>query len=388
VLRIQEGTIKSCTYFDWADHGAPSLGSVAEARRRFVEIACEYLHAVTGHGRPIGCALSGGTDSALVAFLLKFHLGYDVSCFTLHYRQRHYSEWAIAQANARRIGVAAAPVVVRGTAFRGAFRELNGLGQDRPCAQAQAALFLELARRARHEGMDALVTGDHADALFLGFEEFLQGLKLPGNHSLPGTFALDPEAQLSWLAPRPVVSAQDGQLLRALDLNPAEYRAWLEDHWLAERSYWEQFIGRVAWPVLQQLRGQVWAGIGWQHLFWPTEQMFARPLFVSPFYDVEMIKFALGLPVEAKFREGLTKVFLRDFLKEKTGIEVCKRSSPSPVRLWSLWPGIGRPGSAVPELGRLYKQVWLRNVACLGGLYGCLTKLNALGQWLESQRNH
>jgi hypothetical protein len=42
---------------------------------------------------------------------------------------------------------------------------------------------------------------------------------------------------------------------------------------------------------LEALRGQIWAGISWQNVFLPVTHAFDESVeFVSPFYDLEMIR--------------------------------------------------------------------------------------------------
>lgn len=383
VVRVEHGRAEFRTYFRWADHLGQRPVGVAEARRRFVEVACSYLGALAGRAGPLGCALSGGTDSALVAGLLRHELANPVRCFTLHYRHRRYSELGAARASAARLAVPLAPVLVRGRDFRASWRRLNGASQDRPCFNAQAALFHRLGSAAAQAGVGCVATGEHADILFLGLDGFFDGLPRRSVGYLAAVKALSAEEKLERLVPRPAVSAWERELLGALGLEEEAYRAWLDARFAHDRSFLEPLVGRASLPVLQQLLGQVWAGIPWQHLSWPVEQALDGIRFVSPFYDIEMVKFALALPDEHKFRDGLTKALLRDVLRGWPGWGTLpKRCLPSPARLWSLWPGLGVPSGAPAGLGALYGRLVLRNLARLGGRHGDLAQVAALALWL------
>src|SRR5262249_53079455 len=158
VLRLTNGSQESSVYFQWRDHlGQRSIG-VTEAKRRFIEIGCQYLSALVCRNAEISCSLSGGTDSALVGGLLNQLMANPPRCFTVDYRLKRYSEFDSAKMSAARLHLPLTRVLASGSDFREAFQKLNSSILDRPCSHSQAALFLHLAIAARKDGIKTIVT--------------------------------------------------------------------------------------------------------------------------------------------------------------------------------------------------------------------------------------
>ena len=104
-----------------------------------------------------------------------------------------------------------------------------------------------------------------------------------------------------------------------------------------------------------------------------------------PFYDPEIIRFALRLPRNLIFNEGQTKYLLRRVLKAATGLERPKRpASMSPMRFWRLLPNLKEYSSVSRCLQKRYFRLLVENVRARGTLSRELTKIGALGVWLGS----
>ena len=215
--------------------------------------------------------------------------------------------------------------------------------------------MFDLAQRAQREGIATLATGDHADALFLGFDHFFSAFPQDSAAYLKATTALDASGKLDHLYPRPRSGPSQGFLLSLFGTNPADCLAWDESINAKDRSEMEPFARRFPLHTLQQLGGQTWAGISWQNSFLPVSQAFDDKVeFVSPFFDLEMIRFALSLPLEYKFKNGAAKVLLRRIASRLLGRDVAKRASPNPARVWRLMPDLDErrsiPTALRPEI--------------------------------------
>jgi asparagine synthetase B (glutamine-hydrolysing) len=377
--------IDSVSYLDWGDYLETSSIEPKAAEERFCEIAAGYLSAIARGRGPIACLLSGGIDSALIAWLLR-SIGQEGFSLTADYAWKRYSELSSASANSQALGVLNERVEVTSASRRQAFRALNSGRQNSPCCHAQTPVLFDLAQHAQHEGISTLATGDHADSLFLGFEHFFSAFPRDPSAYVETTAALDVPAKLDHLYPKPSHVPEQRFLLSLAGSNPAGCLSWENSLNAKDRSVMEPWASRAPLHTLQQLSGQIWAGISWQNSFLPVSQAFGdRVEFISPFYDLEMIRFALSLPLEYKFQNGITKVLLRRIADRVLGRTIPKRASPDPSRIWRLAPDFAErrcvPSALRPEYDRLVRS----NLLNSGRLWHEVDKLAAFGLWLEEQ---
>jgi hypothetical protein len=106
----------------------------------------------------------------------------------------------------------------------------------------------------------------------------------------------------------------------------------------------------------------------------------------SPFLDIEMIRFALSLPVAFKYRNGVGKWLLKAFLLRETGLTLAKRASPNPSRVWWWMPRLDDLLHIAPGLRSLVVRLQTRNVLKAGALYQNIFDVTALGIWLNRHR--
>jgi asparagine synthetase B (glutamine-hydrolysing) len=373
-------------YLDWRDFLETAPIDPGQAARRFLEIGSEYLGAIAKGRGPIASLLSGGTDSALVTWLLR-SIGQTGLSLTADYGWSRYSEFSAAAATADVLGVPHRRIVVNSATRRQAFRDLNSKKQNAPCCTAQVPILHRLAQYAIDNGIDTLATGDHADSLFLGFDRFFRSFPADSHSYAQATEALDPASRIALLCSQHKLRPGISGLLSSFGCQPAECMAWEDTLHAADCRRMMEWVDRAPLHTLQQLSGQAWAGISWQNVFLPVSQAFeGRVEFVSPFYDLEMIRFALSLPLEYKFRDGLTKVLLRDILGKLLGRQsIAKRASPNPARLWRLIPSSAERRDQAPLVRPVYDRLFCRNFLSGGKLWAEMDQTAALGLWLGSQ---
>jgi asparagine synthetase B (glutamine-hydrolysing) len=377
--------IDSVSYLDWGDflETAPIESNTAE--ERFLEIASGYLAAIAKGRGPIACLLSGGIDSALIAGILQ-SIGQNNPSLTADYAWKHYSEFDSASTNAHALGIDNRRVLVTAASRRRAFRALNSERQNSPCCHSQALTLFDLAQRARLDGITTLATGDHADSLFLGFDRFFSAFPHDPASYLQTTSALDVSGKLGHLYPTPNHAPERGFLLSLFGSSQAACLAWEESINAKDRAAMAPWAARAPLHTLQQLGGQIWAGISWQNSFLPVSLAFEDEIeFVSPFYDLEMIRFALSLPLEYKFENGVTKVLLRKIASRLLGRSIPKRGSPNPARIWRLMPDPGERSLIPSALRREYDRLVRGNLVHSGKLWSEVDKLAAFGLWLRQQ---
>jgi asparagine synthetase B (glutamine-hydrolysing) len=273
-----------------------------------------------------------------------------ISCYTAAYALKRYSELELAALNAVRLGLKTEAVSIGARRYYEVFHKLSRETSDVP-AQSAPVIWYCLAERAHQAGAPTILTGDHAESFFLGLPHYFAGLPTSVADYVFATDRLSREEQLQRIHPRRRASGEEERLVEVLGLDTKAYRDWLDTTWEAGASFWQPYIGHMKFHTLQELRAHVWRGIPWQHNWLPVERALNDVHFISPFFDIGMLKFGLSLPIENKIRDGQVKFIIHDLLRDWFGIEAPKRYSPNPLRWWTLmrspWQGAALPPPAV-----------------------------------------
>ena len=237
-----------------------------------------------------------------------------------------------------------------------------------------------LAVRSLAGKRGVVVTGDHADSLFLGFEEM--------HRCMPS----DPEKY--WEKERQMSLSE--KCARALPLGRKPDQPELEKLGGVQGAEVERFLRNIVatrrkelmkssglkdLPTLQQRAGQLRAGIPWQHNFLFVERALPGVRFVSPFYDPKMIQFALAMKPALKAGNGQPKSVVHFLVKEKFGGTIPKRASPFPLRIWALLMPLYLAGNIPASAHGAFLVAWIRNLVCLGRNYARLLSLAAALLW-------
>ena len=383
---VCDGTeTKTEGWFDWAKTVRSDRTPVEDLEKEFEAIMTSWAEIHLPRSGRIALLLSGGTDSGLLAAMLKPLLGDRLVCITQDFLLKRYSERADATETARRIGtsVQVAPIT-RGDYHR-AFIELNSGSQDMPVYLTEAHTLYCLSKFAMDQGMETIIHGWNADFLFLGQGQFFTGFPPDTGKYLEAISRLEPEEKLKWVLPRPASPTRmSTELLAALGISDATYNHWVQEF----IEYRRPALERVAYldlPKLQQVSCQFDFGVSWQ--LEPGAVMRALPgcRLLAPFVDSDMIRFGLRMPPDLLFRDGQSKYFLRRLFQARTGLLRVKRpASLSPLRYWRFVPSPKEYARLKPNLRGVYRGFLSRNLTKLGALYTPLTKIAALGLWMES----
>jgi len=383
VIRLAR-EVQERRYVDWTEMGSERDVDCDRALRTFVDCASSFLAAVTRNEPHVGCLLSGGTDSAIVAWLLK-RVHPRVTCFTHDYRIGRYSEYTAALDHAERLGAAHQRVMVGRRDHWSAFEAMNSSEADLPASHSHLTSLHKTANAARELGIRMLFTGDNADTLFMGLEGFFSGLPDELDAYARHARELSTEQKLG----RAICWSQMGErgaaVFRAMGIDPAECEQWIKQRGRMDRNTFEPFASRFALWRFLQITGQFWAGVPYQSCWLPAERS-AGVVFVSPFLDVEMVRFGISLPIELKFRNGIKKYLLHHLLERETSLRIEKRSSPNPSRLWTLFPDASLPFKMDTRLRGPYAGFCVRNIAKRGALHTSVANIAALGLWLRQHK--
>jgi asparagine synthase (glutamine-hydrolysing) len=376
------------SWFDWAAELQPVEAPVEELEKQFLSLFQSWVETRLPKTGQIALLLSGGTDSGLLAALLQPLLGDRLLCITQDFLLRRYSERDDAQETARRVGARMHVASIGRRGYFRAFSKMNSPSQNMPVYLSEAQTLYCLSQVAMNLGIETIIHGWNADFLFLGQGHFFNGFPPDGAEYLRSISRLKPEEKMKWVAPRPAAPTElSVQLLAALAISKETYGYWVDEFVEWRIRQLEGLAQILDLPKLQQASCQLDFGVSWQ--LEPGAVMQALPgcRLVSPFIDSEIVRFGFRLPTGLFYQEGQSKYFLRRLFKARTELVRVKRpASLSPLRYWRYVPSLGEHLAVSPSLRALHRHFLLRNLVKLGALYTPLTKLSALGRWMQSHQ--
>jgi asparagine synthase (glutamine-hydrolysing) len=123
---------------------------------------------------PVGCYLSGGLDSSLIAALGREVKGDRFSTFSIRFEEAEFDETVFQHAVAARIGSDHREIVVSQRDIAESFPAVVWHAERPLLRTAPAPLFL-LSSLVRSEGIKVVLTGEGADEVFAGYDIFREG---------------------------------------------------------------------------------------------------------------------------------------------------------------------------------------------------------------------
>lgn len=339
-IRIQKGNFEIKRYWHWDPDSEPlSKVSIEENGEIFRHLFQEAIRArLRVHSQfRVGSLLSGGLDSSAIVSIAA-SIQNSLPVFTLYFpevnpddRFKNFDavdEGPYCEAVIQKYKLEAHRIEIRGL---GPFENLeeNLWHQETPSSIPNLAYFSHLLKRARSDaGVRALFHGEGGDEVFMvGSQCFLRRLKR-GDVS---------EFFSEWLARRkrrgaslfgllnPIFRYYTPQWLKTL------YRRhvrrvipdWIEPGWAkkihlrerVEREFrWDPYVhASCSYGILNWLRA------GHIPVYLETLDRASNCCQLEvrlPYLDLRLLRFAAQLPLEQKVSKGVTKVLLREALKE------------------------------------------------------------------------
>jgi asparagine synthase (glutamine-hydrolysing) len=175
-IRVYErGRVDELTYFEH-DFTPTFAGSIADAERA-VRTALERATALRmlRADVPVGCYLSGGLDSSLIAALGLRAKGERFHTFSLRFADAEYDETEFQHLVVRTLATEHHEVVVGRDDIARAFPAVVRHAERPLLRTAPAPMFL-LSRTVAEAGIKVVLTGEGADELFAGYDVFREGV--------------------------------------------------------------------------------------------------------------------------------------------------------------------------------------------------------------------
>jgi asparagine synthase (glutamine-hydrolysing) len=123
---------------------------------------------------PVGCYLSGGLDSSLVAALGRRAMGDRFHTFSLRFEDAEYDETEFQRMMVAQLGSDHHEIVVSRTDIANVFPDVI-YHTERPILRTAPAPLYLLSRLVHEHGIKVVLTGEGADEMFAGYDLFREG---------------------------------------------------------------------------------------------------------------------------------------------------------------------------------------------------------------------
>ena len=169
-LTITPGGVTATRYWSIPDHPEKLRLSLDDAVDRLDHVLGRSVQSQLRSDVNVGCQLSGGIDSSLVAVVARSHRRADLDTFSIVFAEPQFSEerWIVTAAAAAR--AASHRFVFDGTAFMAAL-DAASRHMDQPISHPNTLALWVLAQRSR-EHATVLLSGEGADELFGGYARY------------------------------------------------------------------------------------------------------------------------------------------------------------------------------------------------------------------------
>ena len=361
---------------------------------------------------PLGCMLSGGLDSAIVAALARrLRPDQRIPCFTIGFREASYDETDAAKATAAFLGSDHHHEVLSIDRMEGLLDQVLRR-MDEPLADPSllpTSLLCEFARKH----VTVALSGDGADELFAGYDTFAA---LPWaelyNKSVP-PLVHNGVSRLAKLLPRRDNNLSFDFKLRRMLRGLSHEQALWHAVWLAPADLDEisELFGETQRP--EDLYDQVldhWQSSPAQNPrnraleyyvdFYLQSDILAKvdrssmmaSLEVrSPFLDKDLADFCATLPFSAKYAGGVRKRLLRDVAQDLLPREVLERPKKGfgiPISAWLRRMRCPEPTAAL-DMGldpAVLRRAWSQHQSGRRDHRGLLWAWFCLDRWHASLR--
>ncbi|MBK6425163.1 MAG: asparagine synthase (glutamine-hydrolyzing) [Blastocatellia bacterium] len=165
------GATRVSRYWDFPEGGERDDLTMADAAHELAELLDDAVHRQMIADVPIGCFLSGGLDSSLVAALIAKHSSHAVRTFSIGFPNAGwYDETNEAERVAKHIGAEHTTIAFEEDAFLSKIDAYLG-SVDEPVADAAMLPTDVLSEHAARE-VKVVLTGEGADEVFGGYEYY------------------------------------------------------------------------------------------------------------------------------------------------------------------------------------------------------------------------
>ncbi|MCP4922840.1 MAG: asparagine synthase (glutamine-hydrolyzing) [bacterium] len=317
---------------------------------------------------PLGALLSGGIDSSVVVALMQAQSSRPVKTFSIGFHEKEYNEAEHAKAVAKHLGTQHTELYVRPEEAMAVIPKLSSMYDEPFADSSQIPTYLVSEMTRQH--VTVALSGDGGDELFLGYNRYMQAMKIGGIlDKLPMSFRKLGAGALRSLPP----SWWDA-LFMAVPSRYSPRLAGEKIYKLAQvlpqgaEGFYRSLVSLWQNPDLVTHGAQEYQGTLWDEplkellpsfsermqymdtLTYLPDDILAKvdraSMAVSlearvPLLDHRVVEFAWQLPMESKWHKGVGKSCLREVLYKYVPKELIERPKMGfgiPIDTWLQGP--------------------------------------------------
>jgi len=309
VLKYKDGKVSVNKWFDFEAIIAaqPQFKSFEELKEAYLDLLKESVELRFRADVPVGFNLSGGLDSSTLLAMVDATAGKgNIEAFTFFTGDERYDELPWVEALLAQTHHPLNKVLLEAQAIPEFHKQLQSI-QDAPYGGIPTIAYSRIFAAARAKGVIVLLDGQGMDEAWAGYDYY---------HKAGGG----------------VVQGSTDAPVRPEVLNPKFAQ-------LAEKPKYPQLFDD---PVKNlQYRDLFYTKIPRALRFNDRVSMLHSTELREPFLDYRLVALAFAQPTHLKVRDGLTKVVLRDIVKDYLPASVSmapKRPLQTPQREWLRGP--------------------------------------------------
>ncbi|CRK49500.1 Asparagine synthetase [Rhodococcus sp. RD6.2] len=338
-----DGTVRVSRYWDVENHAPRRIVAPDEAVRLLDNTLTDAVHDALVAHVPVGCYLSGGVDSSLIAAMAaREHSGGRMHTFAAGFADNPRDETPWSRRVARAIGSEHHEVMVTPDDFLDTWSRLSW-HRDGPLSEPADVAVFRLAALARRE-VKVVLSGEGSDELFGGYPKYRHARATKWAGVLPGALLRRIERSL------PPGGARLGVAVRALSepTYAERMRGWFAPFTSSER---ERLLGRPAArsapapyrdgrgdPLRRMLYADIHTYLADNLLERGDRMSMAASLELRPpFLDHRVVELAFGLPSDVKVRGTTMKWVVKEVARRYVDPEVVDRRKVGftvPMDVW------------------------------------------------------
>lgn len=332
----------------WEPEFKSTYTSVGKAKQEIIDVLRDSVKVHMRSDVPVGCFLSGGVDSTVVAALSK-EVNPDIKTFTVGFEREGFSEIDFAKESADSIGVENISKVITPEEFMNELPKIVWHLDDPVADPALVPLYF-LAKLAR-QSVKAVLSGEGADELFGGYTIYREPISLGVFKKIP-SFLHTPIRGVSKALPKGVkgksfIERGTTPLVERFYGNAKIFTEKEKSRFLKTYSRNTKYTD-ITGPIydrykdydditkMMQIDIHTW--MRGDILVKADRMTMANSLELRvPFLDKKVFEVASKVGPELRIAENTTKYALREAAKEvvKTGASTRRKLGfPVPIRHW------------------------------------------------------
>lgn len=341
-INLKEKKLYLEKYWDLQTAEVDKSISYETAKHKLHELITDAVKIRMQSDVPFGSFLSGGIDSALVSAIAAKHGGQKLKTFTIAFEDPNFDESKVAEQYAQIINSEHTATLCTPKDVLEMLPHLVN-AYDEPFADSSALPSL-LLNKVTKQHVTVALSGDGGDESFIGYKHMLLVEEFKKIAWIPYPI----RKILRWIPINKVINKQteaykgilncknENELITKVFTTFDSLTLSSTDDWID--SYYPQFknLSNVSLQKIADLNIKLWLENDSNTKVDRASMAFSVESR-SPFLDYRIVEFARTLPIDFRYKNGVTKRILRDILKEYIPEEVFtqpKKGFAVPIGDW------------------------------------------------------